>query len=222
MSQTEQSWRTWQSVSLLVILAGSAGILTVMVCLHRTDPADRAILLSLHTLAYARLHSLALFFTVLGGLGGMIPLTGVIAYKAPGCRSPWRHQDFWITLALTFGAYSMSTLVKLLVHRSRPHLWKVLTPETDFSYPSGHALISITVVTAAIWLAWPTRWRHEVLVAGVCFLILVGLSRLYLGVHYPSDVIGGWLIGAEWVSAVLLLMRPGRGNSVERLQTGGL
>lgn len=217
MRQTEQSRGTWQFVSSVVLLAGWAGLLTALVCLHRTDSTDRAILLNVHTLSSSSLHPLALLFTVLGGLGGMIPLTGVLAYKAPRCRSPWRHQDFWITLALTFGAYAMSTLVKLLVHRPRPHLWKVLTPETDFSYPSGHALISLTVVTTAIWLAWPTRWRRAVLVAGVCFLVLVGFSRLYLGVHYPSDIIGGWLMGAAWVGGVLLIARSGRA-SVERLQ----
>ncbi|WP_185974662.1 phosphatase PAP2 family protein [Deinococcus detaillensis] len=146
----------------------------------------------------------------------MIPLTGIIAWSAPRCRSPWRHQDFWIILALTFGAYGLSTLIKLLVHRARPQLWKVLTPETDFSYPSGHALISLTVITACIWLAWPTKWRRVVLVAGACFLVLVGLSRLYLGVHYPSDVLGGWLMGAEWAGAVLLIVRPGREASCGR------
>lgn len=98
-------------------------------------------------------------------------------------------------MALNFGA-------KLLFGRARPDLWVSLVPENDYSFPSGHAMGSMALVAALASLAWRTRWRWPVLVVGGLFVALVGLSRLYLGVHYPSDVLAGWAAFLGWVAGV--------------------
>jgi membrane-associated phospholipid phosphatase len=64
---------------------------------------------------------------------------------------------------------------------------------------------SMAVAAALATLAWGTRWRWPTVAAGGLFVALVGLSRLYLGVHYPSDVATGWLASLAWVGGVRLI-----------------
>jgi membrane-associated phospholipid phosphatase len=71
------------------------------------------------------------------------------------------------------------------------------------SFPSGHATSSMAVTAAAVVLAWPTRWRWPALSLGAIFVAMVGLSRIALGVHYPSDVLGGWCLALT----VVVVMR---------------
>lgn len=81
------------------------------------------------------------------------------------------------------------------------------------SFPSGHATGSFAFAAAAIVVAWPTRWRLPVGFAGAAFAVAVGLSRLYFGVHYPSDVLAGWCVGLAWV-AVLTVVIPTFGRKL--------
>lgn len=174
-------------------------VLTTAVLHGATLTTDQLILLRLHARASPDLDRLAILFTALGGLGGMIP---------PALLSAWslfrrrKHSAAFGIICCVGGAYLLSVLCKLVVHRERPHLWAVLTPESDFSYPSGHALLSLSTVIAMVWVVWHTPYRLPALVLGGLFVVLVGLSRLYLGVHYPSDVLAGWLASGLWCTAV--------------------
>jgi undecaprenyl-diphosphatase len=78
----------------------------------------------------------------------------------------------------------------------------------SLSYPSGHSSGIATLVTVALVLAWPLmagRARHWALAAGVFLVLLVGLTRMWLGVHFLSDVIGGWALGVGWALLTALL-----------------
>jgi undecaprenyl-diphosphatase len=82
--------------------------------------------------------------------------------------------------------------------RERPSLWESIAPETSFSFPSGHAMGSMTLTWVCILLAWWTPWRWPVAIGLLGFSLLVGLSRVYLGVHYPSDILAGWTAASVW------------------------
>jgi len=97
-----------------------------------------------------------------------------------------------------------------LFQRDRPSLWESVSPETTFSFPSGHAMGSMTLAMVAILLAWPTRWRWPVLLAAGVFALLVAASRIYLGVHYPSDILGGWMAEMAWVTGIHLVLFRGK------------
>lgn len=118
------------------------------------------------------------------------------------------------------GGTILSTLLKMGYARPRPDL-AVMSEQFTASFPSGHAMLSaVTFLTLGALLARfaPTRPLQILSISAAIFLtILVGASRLYMGVHYPSDVLAGWCLGAAWallcstVGAVLQ-----RRGSVER------
>lgn len=111
------------------------------------------------------------------------------------------------------GAGLLSTAVKLIVDRPRPRPAVVLATAKGQSFPSGHALASATAMTVAAVLAWLV-WRggRAVIVTVVAALVAltVAASRLSLGVHNVSDVLGAWLIAAAWVTGMTLAFRVDR------------
>ena len=92
----------------------------------------------------------------------------------------------------TGGSALLNLAAKQAFARDRPSLWESIAPEHNYSFPSGHAMGSMTLAVALVLLAWNTRWRWPVVAAMAVFVPMVGLSRVYLGVHYPSDILAGW------------------------------
>ncbi len=104
------------------------------------------------------------------------------------------------------GATLINLILKSIFQRPRPGIWQHLVEETGYSFPSGHAMASSALAFALILLFWQTRWRWWVLITVIVYVLLVGVSRLYLGVHYPSDIVGGWCISIAWVWIVKLII----------------
>ena len=164
---------------------------------------DTAILTYLHAQATPTLDALALRLSQLGGPGPLGALVvGILVLL--GMRRQWGKARFF---AVAFGGTMLLNLAaKALVGRVRPALWQSLAPETTLSFPSGHAMGAAALAVALGYLFWPTRWRWLVLVAGIGWAVGIGWSRNYLGVHYPSDVLAGWVAAVGWVTGVHLLL----------------
>lgn len=109
------------------------------------------------------------------------------------------------------GGWLVSALLKLGVARPRPDIVPHLVEVHDLSFPSGHAMLSaVTYLTLGALLsrAEPFRSTRIFLLAAAIFLtLIIGLSRIYLGVHYPTDVLGGWCAGATWALGCWVLAR---------------
>ncbi|MBZ9675164.1 phosphatase PAP2 family protein [Mesorhizobium sp. ES1-1] len=121
----------------------------------------------------------------------------------------------WTSALLVFvsiaGGQLLSSLLKLEVDRPRPELVSHLVTETSLSFPSGHAMLSaVTYLTlgslASRFLHGRTA-RIYVLALAVMTTLLVGASRVYLGVHWPSDVLAGWCAGFAWAMVCWLVAR---------------
>ena len=121
----------------------------------------------------------------------------------------------WRTLALvvgsTVGGAVVNTLLKSLFARPRPTVVPHLTHVLTESFPSGHAMLSaIVYLTLGALLAQlvERRWQRAYLVGvALTLTLLIGLTRVYLGVHYPTDVLGGWMAGLAWALLTATLAR---------------
>ena len=103
----------------------------------------------------------------------------------------------------------MESLLKLGFARPRPELVSHLVNVNSFSFPSGHAtMATITYLTLGVLLARVQKRRHMklyLLAVASILALLVGFTRVYLGVHWPTDVIAGWCVGTAWALGCWLL-----------------
>ncbi len=111
-------------------------------------------------------------------------------------------------LVVSLGSLIMNAVVKGLFGRPRPELWEHRGQYAWASYPSGHAIVCVSVLFAiALMLHRERGWRWPFAVAGT-LLVVVLYSRLYLGVHWPTDLIGGVLMGAVWLVVTQAAFSP--------------
>jgi membrane-associated phospholipid phosphatase len=89
----------------------------------------------------------------------------------------------------------LNPMLKSMFGLARPDPDLAVTQVSGLGFPSGHAMAAAAFSLALALLAWPTRWRRPALAAAVAWTLLMGWSRVYLGVHWPSDVVGGWAAG---------------------------
>ncbi|MGY1459102.1 phosphatase PAP2 family protein [Luteimonas sp. A534] len=164
---------------------------------------DEPILLFAHGLAREGFDRVFLLASKLGYEWGVVPvdILLVLGLALAGRR---RHGLFaGVSLA---GSGLLNVAAKQAFARDRPTLWESIAPEHNFSFPSGHAMGSMTLAMVLVLLCWQTRWRWPVLAAMLVFVPLVGFSRVYLGVHYPSDILAGWAAAMAWTAAAWVLV----------------
>jgi membrane-associated phospholipid phosphatase len=150
--------------------------------------------------------ALGAFFSALSVLGGTVGITvlTLIAFAF----LMWRgHAHYaWQLAMVVVGGLIINQTLKLLFHRSRPDLWPG-GQFAGFSFPSGHATLSLCLFGMFIWLGWRLFKSRAVRIGWtilmVLLILLIGLSRIYLGAHYPSDVLAGYLSGGLWLVALL-------------------
>ena len=126
----------------------------------------------------------------------------------------WRREHFlflaWI--ASNVGGGLLQLLLKSTIHRDRPQYAARYLHGQSYSFPSGHTISaticwSLMVVCAGLSLGWHGRRRAMLYVVSTTLILAIGFSRLYLGVHYPSDVVGGLIAGTAWVVLCATTMR---------------
>lgn len=157
---------------------------------------DVTVLLALHQYATPRLDRGIAIATHLGTTWGVLPAS-IVFVGFSIWHHRWRSAAYLTTVML--GSTVINPLAKLIGHRARPDLWLGVPFHADFSFPSGHATYSMAFVAALIVLHWRAPQRVGLIVGGTLLTLLVGCTRLYLGVHYPSDIVGGWLLAIAWV-----------------------
>ncbi len=175
------------------------GIVAYLVTSGTTKPFDQAALLWINQHASPAFDS---FFLAITDLGGVIILAAATLAIVLYLLVKKKYPQALLLAAGVGGVSALNVLLKTLFDRPRPDLWDWLITETSFSFPSGHSAASFAFALCIILLLWNTKWRIISTVIAGLYIVLIGTSRLYLGVHYPTDVLGGWLLAFTWVMLV--------------------
>src|SRR5215211_6001633 len=147
------------------------------------------------------------YFHIVSILGSLkaLALVGVLVAAALLAQRSWLTLYTW--LAAVLGGEALNLLLKDLFVRPRPRFGHPLVVETSYSFPSGQAMGSLVVygmLASFVLLTLRSKRMRVVSVGGAVVLVtLIGFSRVYLGAHYVSDVVGGFAAGGAWLSAVI-------------------
>ncbi|GAB1538425.1 hypothetical protein NUACC21_10860 [Scytonema sp. NUACC21] len=188
----------------LILVSGTA-VGTLIVCttlLHRYG-LDESILLAIQKLHAPLLDRIMIGITSLGGSVGLLLIclalgTGPLYYKRPSEAT-----TFGIA---TIGAIGLNYLLKERFGRARPALWDRIVHVGHYSFPSGHAMMSMVIygfLGYTLAKQFPQH-RGKIFAATILLIAAIGFSRLYLGVHWPTDVVAGYAVGLLWLIACIL------------------
>jgi membrane-associated phospholipid phosphatase len=122
-------------------------------------------------------------------------------------RMDWKRAGEIIVIGL--GGFLINYFMKLFFHRPRPP-YPLMDPLQNFSFPSGHATSGFIFYGLLAFLVWKTKWddriRHSLIAVLIFFALLIGFSRIYLRMHYLSDVVAGLAIGVAWLVLCISFM----------------
>lgn len=182
---------------------GAAHDLDARILLAFREPGDPA-----NPIGSERFEGYVRDITSLGGTAVLVLLTSLVIVFLL-LAGKWQLALF--VLIAVGGGQAVSTLLKLGIDRPRPDLVPHLMRETSLSFPSGHAMMSaVTYLTLGSLLARiapERRLKVFFLFTAVLLTFVVGVSRIYLGVHWPSDVLAGWCAGFAWAMMCWLAAR---------------
>ena len=170
---------------------------------------DIPLLEAMHHMASPAFDRVFLFFTRIGYAWGTVPADVLLVLWLTLRRH--RREGTFAALSI-IGSMLLNLAAKHSFARIRPDLWPSIRPETTYSFPSGHAMGSMTLAMVVVLLCWGVRtrwgwgWRWPATLLAAVFVLMVGLSRIYLGVHFPSDILAGWTAASIWVVGVYALV----------------
>jgi undecaprenyl-diphosphatase len=163
---------------------------------------DRAVLLWIHSTFPGWLNEPMRLITALGYYWVVLPLLAVVVFLF--YRRGWKLSAILLSVS-TAGSILLTTILKAVFERARPELFDSGYQASFYSFPSGHATVAVgfygmLTLILAYRLRGLARWT--VVLSGILIVLLIGFSRLYLGVHYPTDVLAGYLAAPLWVICV--------------------
>lgn len=167
---------------------------------------NHAILNGIHSHASPWLDALALALSALGGIMGTVLVGGAAVALLTALRRPIDAATLIIVLA---GGGTLTFVLKHLFQQPRPDLFESLAPETTYAFPSGHSLMSVCLYGYLSLLVLLEHPRKTWPAALALLLLPLGImaSRLYLGVHWFTDVVAGGLVASLWLTICLMLRR---------------
>jgi undecaprenyl-diphosphatase len=209
MSERQHQRVQWRFIVAILSLAA----IWLAMLLGGTGDLDRTVYEALYAGHRPALLTLARMFTALGE-----PTVLVTAGFLVAGWIWWRHHPHLALaiLLIVLVGRGLAEAQKYWIARVRPDLEPHLVVMKTSSFPSGHATSSM-IFYLTVALALGSRWNRVAAAGAIVLSMLIGTSRVMLGVHWPSDVIGGWAFGMLWVLATLRLaqrsLQPNSGNS---------
>jgi membrane-associated phospholipid phosphatase len=189
-----------QSESTIVLASGTICALSLCAGMLHLYGLDEGILLGIQKLHTPLLDSIILSTTLLGEPAVLLLICLALRYS-PIYHKRRREAD---TLAITtIGAAGINCILKLIFARARPVLWDRIIHVGHHSFPSGHSMVSMATygfIGYSIAKQFPQHKKQIVALTGT-LILAIGFSRLYLGVHWPTDVAVGYAAGLLWLIA---------------------
>ncbi|MBT2293629.1 phosphatase PAP2 family protein [Paenibacillus albidus] len=213
-------YRDWSTAfrCFLWFLAGFALVATLVV-FQKVTSFDRSIIDAVQSMETPALTAFAKALSLVGSSRlaiGISLLAMFLLYFLLKHRL-----ELLLFLWVGTGSQVLNTVMKLLFHRERPNINRIIE-EVGYSFPSGHSMAAFSLYGALTYLLWRhMRVRNEriVLIVLVVFMTMgIGWSRIYLGVHYPSDVIGGYLASGAWLMLSIGCFEAFRNSRIERVK----
>ncbi len=214
----------WGAAAFVILVP--FGVLLALVRSHSSglQSADRSVATGAHSLAidHHSLVSLLRWVSTVGAPRTFWVLVGVLAVVLIVRRAARLAVWAGVTMA---GAALLDNVMKTVADRARPHFANPVASAPGKSFPSGHALESFVGVAIVLIVAWPLMkrgWRWAAFAVGLALVLLIGFARVTLGVHYLSDVVGGWIFAAGWVAATCAAFRLWRKHADPASPSGPL
>jgi membrane-associated phospholipid phosphatase len=203
IASSQKLWRIVLAFLLFIVPVFLFAAIADEVSEHETQNIDMYLLLTINHHATPLLNQIVLITTEFGGVLFVTAATvAITAYLVKKRR--------WVAVtqlvAGVGGAGLINFLLKITFERDRPNLWQHIVSETSYSFPSGHAMLSSALALSIVVLLWHTKWRWVSIAIAAVYILVIGFTRLYLGVHYPTDVIAGWCVSLAWVVIVAIVL----------------
>ncbi|BFT74095.1 phosphatase PAP2 family protein [Paenibacillus sp. P36] len=191
---------TW-AFFISLLSAISFGAIALLVTDHKVSQFDKVIISFVQGLETPHLTSIMKFFTFLGGGFPVVVVTLIILfflYKVLHHRS-----ELILFISVVIGSVILNETLKLIFKRARPVLHRIIDAN-GFSFPSGHSMAAFSLYGVVAFLLWrhisTALGRSTLIIISFIMIMAIGISRIYLGVHYPSDVLGGFLASGSWLA----------------------
>jgi undecaprenyl-diphosphatase len=198
-------------IGLVRLIIGSLTLLIVILLFEqvlqgKSFAFDKSLLIEIYTFSNPQLDLLMLAITYLGNPSSIVTLF-LLSFLLLWWKNDYLEAKIFMLASL--GALFLNVGLKLFFTKNRPQLWDQLIIEKSFSFPSGHAIGSMVLYGFLGYLLANRYPKLAVLIYGLTTILIlsIGFSRLYLGVHWPTDIIGGYAIGFLWLMACLTTLK---------------
>ncbi|MBP1966657.1 phosphatase PAP2 family protein [Paenibacillus aceris] len=177
------------------------GVLALLISDKKLDQFDSGIISFVQGLESPALTSIMKFFTFIGGGFPVVVVTIILIfflYKVLHHR-----RELILFIWVVIGSVILNESLKLIFHRARPMIHRIVDAN-GFSFPSGHSMAAFSLYGVVAFLVWrhiaTSLGRGLLILVSIVMIVAIGVSRIYLGVHYPSDVLGGFLASGSWLA----------------------
>ncbi|NIK76793.1 undecaprenyl-diphosphatase [Paenibacillus castaneae] len=195
-------WLFTRTFVLSVICAAGFASIAILIAKQAISGFDNKIISIVQSQQSDALTQIMLFFSYIGSgipLSIIIIAIGIVLYAVLKF-----HWELLFFIGVIIGSSLLNVILKLIFHRERPTLHRIVENVSGYSFPSGHSMAAFTLYGVLCFLLWKhaeSTFSRILLVSCTSVMILaIGISRIYLGVHYPSDVVGAYLGSGTWLA----------------------
>lgn len=193
----------WAFIISVVSLIGFS-IMAIIISRHNILTFDSTIISYIQGLETPALTTIMKFFTFMGSGNSIFVIAVIVMFFLYVVLHHRSELVFFTIVIVSTGI--LNGMLKDFFHRARPDLHRLIEIG-GYSFPSGHAMSAMVVYGALAFLLWrhiPTRMGRTILIIlSAMMIFMIGISRVYLGVHYPSDIIGGYFASGFWLATAI-------------------